>query len=156
MTMARNGMPVAAPESERPRLHELDALLDGDPAAPTRLIGPDGRAVELPASAVALLRRLVHFLAEGHAVTVEPQDRELTTQQAAAILNVSRPYLVRLLDRGTIPATRTGTHRRVRLEDLLVYKRQRDAERRAALRELTHLSDTLGLYGRPPEDAAGR
>jgi excisionase family DNA binding protein len=155
MAAALNGAPVAAAESERPQLTELDELLERDPEDLPRVVGPGGGEVELPASAAVLLRRLVHLLAAGHAVTVEPTERELTTQQAAAILNVSRPYLVRLLDRGEIPWTRTGTHRRVRLEDLLAYKRKRDAERRAALRELTQLSDQLGLYGRPPVAEAG-
>jgi excisionase family DNA binding protein len=156
MTGVRNDAPVAAAESERPRLGELDALLDADAADSPRLLGRGGGEVELPASAMELLRRLVHLLAAGHAVTVVALERELTPRQAAEILGVSRPYLVRLLDRGDIPWTRTGTHRRVRLEDLLAYKQRRDAERRAALRELTQLSDQLGLYGRPPVAEEGR
>jgi excisionase family DNA binding protein len=149
MAVAMNGAPVAAAESERTRLAELDDLLDGLPDALPRIVGAEGGAVELPASAAELLRRVVHLLATGHTVTVAPLERELTSRQAADILGVSRPYLVRLLDRGDIPWTRTGTHRRVRLEDVLAYKRVRDAERRAALRELTRMSDKLGLYGRP-------
>jgi excisionase family DNA binding protein len=144
-----NGAPIAAAEDERARLAHLDELLDRGPDALPCLLMPDGDNIELPASASALLRRLVHLLAAGRTVMVEPLERELTTQQAADLLDVSRPYLVRLLDRGEIPWTRTGTHRRVRLEDLLAYKRRRDADRRAALGELTRLSDKLGLYGRP-------
>ncbi|MGH2588506.1 MAG: excisionase family DNA-binding protein [Dehalococcoidia bacterium] len=151
MTTVRNGVPVAAAEGELARLSELDELLEHDPGRLPRLVGADGGEMELPASVTSLLRRVVKLLADGHAVAVEPLERELTTQQAAEILNVSRPYLVRLLDRGDIPWTRTGTHRRVRLRDLLLYKQNRDAERRVALRELTRLSDELGLYGRPPE-----
>jgi excisionase family DNA binding protein len=70
----------------------------------------------------------------------------LTTQQAADFLNVSRPYFIRLLEQGAIPHTKTGSHRRVRLDDVLAYKRQRDAERRRALDDLVALSQEMGLY----------
>lgn len=77
---------------------------------------------------------------------VIPVDEELTTQEAADILNVSRPYLVSLLEQGVIPFVKTGTHRRIPLGDLLEYKTRRDAQRRKALTELTQLSQELGLY----------
>jgi excisionase family DNA binding protein len=78
-------------------------------------------------------------------VNVMPDSAELTTQQAAEFLNVSRPYLIKLLESGQIPFRRVGTHRRIRFRDLRLYKSQDDLERRQA-DELTQLSQELGLY----------
>ena len=75
-----------------------------------------------------------------------PVHMELTTQEAADLLNVSRQYLVRLLEDGAMPFTKTGTHRRIRFGDLMAYKRARDATRRQGLKRLTRLSEELGLY----------
>jgi excisionase family DNA binding protein len=93
-----------------------------------------------------ILARVAEVMARGDAITVVPVGKELTTQQAADLLNVSRQYLVRLLDEGRIPYTKTGKHRRLRVEDVLHYKEERDKERRAALDELTQLSEESGGY----------
>ena len=79
-------------------------------------------------------------------ITVVPVGRELTTQQAANLLNVSRQYLVRLLDEGQIPFRKTGAHRRLRIEDVLAFKDTRDKDRRARWRELSRLTQELGGY----------
>jgi excisionase family DNA binding protein len=140
--------PATATAEEQALLRDIEALLERESSDPAMLLSPSGEAVVLPDTAYQLLRQVVQHLARDEAVSVIPISRELTTQQAADLLNVSRPYLIRLLDSGDIPYHRTGTHRRIQLNDLLAYKRERDAERREGLRQLTRTSQQLGLYGR--------
>jgi len=99
----------------------------------------------LPAAAVRLLGALLTELAKGNAVTLMPHHAELTSQEAADLLNVSRPFLVSLLESGQLPFHKVGTHRRVRFSDLMTYKRRRDAESEEALRELAAISQELKL-----------
>jgi excisionase family DNA binding protein len=80
-----------------------------------------------------VLRQVVEALQQGLAVTVAPQTQTLTTQQAADLLGVSRPTVIKLLDEGKIPFERTGTHRRILLRDLLAYREQRRADQYAML-----------------------
>jgi excisionase family DNA binding protein len=101
--------------------------------------------IRLPARAVQLLQAILVQMAEGKAVTLIPTHAELTTQQAADILNLSRPFFVRLIERGDVPFRKVGTHRRVLLSDVIAYKERTDAAREQSLAELTALSQELNL-----------
>jgi excisionase family DNA binding protein len=100
----------------------------------------------LPPSALRVLVRILTEIGQGNSITLTPIRAELTSQQAADLLNVSRPHLVKLLDQGSLPSHKVGSHRRVQLEDVLAYKREFLAKRHAALDELQALSQDLGLY----------
>ena len=98
----------------------------------------------VPRQAAVMLAQILGFLANGQGVTVTPSNAMLTTQQAADFLNVSRPYLIKLLEAGEIPFERVGTHRRVAFGELMEYMRRDDQDRRRAADELTELGQELG------------
>lgn len=99
----------------------------------------------LPASAVELLLNILDEMSAGHAITLFPIHAELTTQEAADVLNVSRPFLVNLLEEQNIPYRKVGTHRRIRFADLMRYKQQIDADRRTALDQLALEAQDLNM-----------
>ena len=105
---------------------------------------PD-ESVLIPESAFRLLSDILTEMAKGNAVTLIPVHAEMTTQQAAELLNVSRPFLVEQLENGTIPYRKVGTHRRVLFKDLMDYKRTMDRNRLNALNELSAQAQELGL-----------
>lgn len=107
--------------------------------------GQETEAITVPATAFHLFHQLLTAMAHGHAVTLLPLHTELTTQQAADMLHVSRPFLVRLLEQGDIPYRKVGSHRRVQLAEILAYKARIDTARRTALDELTAEAQRLRL-----------
>jgi len=124
---------------------ELSRLLGENPDVDRAQVRLDGHDLILPRQALSLLRDLLTEMAQGNAVTVVPTHAELTTQEAANILNISRPYLVKLLENDVIPYTKTGTHRRIRYQILMEYKQQRDEESRSALDELANQAQELDM-----------
>lgn len=135
-----------APEEAR----ELLSLLEAAAHAPEglTLACRDGRPLRVPGPLASLLRQVLEPLARGDGVAVVAMGRELTPREAAGLLNVSRQHFTRLLDMGELPSRRVGSHRRVWLEDVLIYRRRRDEERRAALDELVRASEDLDLYSK--------
>ena len=148
----RRMTPVAAPPDQRADVAALFKALEGMSHARTRrgpkckLVGPNRETIELPESVFYVLERVAEVMARGDSITVVPVGREVTTQQAADLLNVSRQYLVRLLEEKRIPFRKTGKHRRLRIEDVLEFKERRDKDRRAGLRELSRMSQEFGGY----------
>jgi excisionase family DNA binding protein len=111
----------------------------------TLRLGGIKEEIKLPKAAGSLLVEILNELGKGKAVKVLAMDAEISTQQAADLLHVSRPFLINLLERKEIPFHRIGSHRRLRLSDVLAYKKRTDEQRMAALDELTQLSQDLGL-----------
>ena len=129
------------PDSMPPE--QLEELLTLFQAGEARLVGPQGEQHLVPAPLYGLLRGLLDNLKRGEAVTVLPHDALLTTQQAAQILNVSRPYLYRLIEEHAVPVVMVGSHRRLRIHDVLQLRDQRHQVRRSALDELSDLGQEL-------------
>jgi excisionase family DNA binding protein len=146
MAVANEGEWILAPDTNRQNVREIDEIR-AETEGVAKLVTPSGEEHELPHSVYNVLVDVIHqVLVLGNTVKVMSVDAELTTQQAADLLNVSRPFLIKLLKEGNLDYRMVGTHRRIRLEDLLVYKDQRDAERRRLLGEITSESQELGLY----------
>ena len=137
--------PVALPESEEVQIRELNRMLQlGSPA----LVGADGERLELPGAVFRLLKDIVRNMQLGRAIVLIPENQQLTTQRAADLLGVSRPYLIKLLEAGELPHHKAGSHRRIYLKDLAAYRKRRDVERKAALDRIAKEAFESGLYDR--------
>ncbi|MFT3854180.1 MAG: helix-turn-helix domain-containing protein [Ilumatobacteraceae bacterium] len=113
---------------------------------PNRFTLPDGQTVRFPKAAVDGLIEVLEAVAEGETATVTRTPRELTTQQAADLLNISRPTVIRLINDGELPARKVGSHRRIPLAAVRTYREQMIAGRRQALDEMMREAEELGLY----------
>ena len=107
--------------------------------------GEEAEPVAVPTSALRLFLHLLTEMSQGNAVTLIPSHAELSTQQAADLLNVSRPYVVKLLEEGKIPFRMVGTYRRVRFDDVMAFKRKDDEARAKVLDQLTAEAQELGM-----------
>ena len=134
-----------ATDEERRQLAEAARRLDKSAGPAALKVGTDGPEIPVSGEVAHALKELLKLLAEGVAVYLVPRQQELTPQQAAALLGVSRQYLARVMDAGYLPFRRVGTHRRIAVTELLAYQQER-AQRRTALRELARVSEELGLY----------
>jgi excisionase family DNA binding protein len=129
-------------------LERVTAYLTRHPDGPSQIrlsVEDDGEELVVPRGAVELLARILAHMAAGHGVSVVPTHAELTTQQAADLLNVSRPHLIGLLEAGEIDYRKVGKHRRIKVSSLLEYMRADDHRQRAATDELSALTQEMGL-----------
>lgn len=151
-TVIRALDPVAPTERESQLAEESSRALSSyvrDAEEQTIRVIPEGggrgQSVTIPGVAFRLLVNILTQMGQGNAVTLVPVHAELTTQEAADILNVSRPFLVKLLEEGEIPYRKVGTRRRVLYRDVAEYKRRIDERRRATLDELAAQAQELGM-----------
>jgi excisionase family DNA binding protein len=152
-----NGMPVLADEAVVPSEHDVEAAcqaltqLDAAKASGENFVmstSNGGLQFELSEGAFSLLVKILSEMAKGNGIMVVPIHAELTTQQAADFLNVSRPFLIGLLERGEIGFRTVGRHRRIRLEDIMNYKKQIEERRLQALDDLAAQAQELNMgYG---------
>jgi excisionase family DNA binding protein len=126
------------------RIRDYLASHPDDEAVTINVEVGDDDALLVPRPVAIMLAQVLALVANGQGVQIMPDRAMLTTQQAADTINVSRPYLIGLLERGQIPYEMVGTHRRIAFADLLEYKRKDDQQRRAVLAELTALSEEVG------------
>lgn len=126
----------------------LSEILDvlSSPGA-KEITGPQGMRARVPDEVVEAIHSMVAALQDGQAITLAPHSMKMTTQDAAEFLGVSRPTVVRLLERGLIPYEQPGRHRRIRLADLLEYQRESTMERGRILDEISRDAENEGLSG---------
>jgi excisionase family DNA binding protein len=144
MTVAAK-KPISLPKTEQQQVQDLEKLLRrGVPA----LISPGGERIELPGTVVEVLRTAVGFMSHGQTVTLIPGNQAITTQRAADILGMSRPFFIKQLESGLMAHHRIGNQRRVYLRDVLEFAKRRDKKRLAALDMLARDAFEAGLYER--------
>jgi excisionase family DNA binding protein len=137
--------PIALPQAETEQANRLSEILHGHGQA--LLIAKGGEsAVEIPETIHELLLQILDLMRQGKAISIIPVTQDLTTQQAAEVIGVSRPFFVKLIEAGALPFHLAGTHRRVYLRDLLAYKERRDSDRHAAIERMADHAEQAGIY----------
>ena len=137
--------PITLPATEQTQVRDLERMLDlGAPA----LVSVSGERLVVPPTVYEVLRKVVELMAEGKSVTLLPDNQVVTTQRAADLLGMSRPFFIKLLETGAMAHHRVGNQRRVYLRDVLEFARKRDEERQAALDRLSRQAVEVGLYDR--------
>jgi excisionase family DNA binding protein len=145
---------ITPTEQEVLQIKELEEFLEGRAPQQVKLVGVSGEILDVPEPIYRALRRILPVMAQGAAISLVPIQQELTTQQAADLLNISRPSLIKLLDAHEIPFQRSrGGHRRIRFTDLMAYKQHRSEARRAALADIMAMSQAYGADEPDDEDA---
>jgi excisionase family DNA binding protein len=133
-------------KGEKKRILEmLKTTIEKEPSRLNVKIGGGEVDMPLPRDLMTMILEIMTEVAQGHSVSVGPEEEELTTSEAAELLNVSRPHLVKLLEEGELPFRKVGTHRRVRREDVLEYKRRQRKEAEEAMQNLADQAQELGL-----------
>lgn len=143
MTATLEQHTVLPPDDDEDGMKQFVAAVAGaspDDDNHAKLVGPDNTQVMLPPRVYAVLREVAQAMSQGLAITIAPHNTQLTTQEAADLLNISRPTLTRLLREGEIAYEQRGRHRRVRLADVLDYQDRARSEQRAALDEMTRIA----------------
>ena len=148
MTHAQDNGAAHTKATAQKALRKLNRALAGDTDLGEVDVITEGtnEPIRLRRDVAELLREILANTAAGRTVSIVPTSAELTTQQAADLLNVSRPHVVKLLDQGILKGHKVGTHRRLYASDVQVFKHLRALEQRAAADKLAILSDELGLY----------
>ena len=152
VALPKTGKPVIPNESDTQLAKDSSRILATHVSSQQatqriKLVDEDGSEQEviLPATAFQLLVDILSQMARGNAVTLTPIHAELTTQEAADLLNVSRPFVVKLIESEELPCRLVGRHRRIRFEDLMEYKQRTDSQRMSALDELAEQAQELGM-----------
>jgi excisionase family DNA binding protein len=137
--------PITLPDTEQQQVQALEKLLRGGVPA---LVSPAGERIELPGAVFDVLRTAVGFMSHGRTVTLVPDNQVITTQRAADILGMSRPFFIKQLEGGLMAHHRVGNQRRIYLRDVLEFAKKRDKERLSALDLLARDAFEAGLYER--------
>lgn len=145
--------PISLPQSEQREVERLERVLR---RGARNLITRSGEKVKLPAAVYQVLKRAVELMADGKAITLVPENQVLTTQRAADILGMSRPFFIKLLESGAMAHHRVGNQRRVYLRDVLRFAHKREGERQAALNRLSRHALETGLYDKNKFPASGQ